>query len=256
MADLERSETVGGRYSSPVAGAARSAAQKLLLKPYVMSQVTCTVHGKENLRGLRAPFIVVGNHSSHLDATLIFATLPRRLSKNLATGAAADTFFNNWLQTAPMTLFFNAYPIERAGKKNATGRHRGMTGRLLSSGVPILIFPEGTRSRTGAMGQWNSGPAALSISRNAPIVPVALVGAYAAWPHSAKRVAPGRPPVHVVYGRPMKAAPGEIAGEFTARIISVVRSLHDATARAFDMPTLDDYDRAAALRRLTTGTKE
>lgn len=254
MADeRDRTEEIGGRYASPLAGLARTAAQQALLKPYVLSQVTCSVHGKENLKGLKAPFIVVGNHSSHLDATLIFCTMPTRLSKNLATGAAADTFFNSPLQSTSMALFFNAYPIERKGKKNSTGRHRGMTGKLLSSGVPILIFPEGTRSRTGAMGQWNPGPAALSISRNAPIVPVAIVGAYAAWPSSAKRVKPGRPPVHLVYGSPMKAAPGEIASELTERVRAVVRSMHDATARAYEMPTLDDYDRAAALRALTAG---
>lgn len=248
----ERERSVSSRYASPAHAGARTAAQRLLLKPYLSSQLDLHVHGREHLKGLKAPFIVTANHSSHLDANLIFTTMPTRLSRNLATGAAADFFFNQWWKAAPMALFYNAFPIERPGR-GGSGKSRGMAGRLLAEGVPLLIFAEGTRSRTGAMGQFNPGTAALSISRNAPMVPVALVGAFAAWPHSASRVAPGRPPVHVVYGSPMSAAPGEIAAEFAERVRQQVIRLHDQTARAWDMPTLDDFARAAALRELPPG---
>lgn len=231
-------------------------AQLTVIKPYLHAQLRVHVHGRENLKNVTKPFIVIGNHSSHIDALAIFDSLPSKLSRGLATGVAADYWFTSWWRSVGTGLLFNSYPIDRPSKKS-TGRkgqnHRGLTGELLSRGVPILVFPEGTRSRTGALGAFNPGAAALSISRNAPILPVALVGNYAAWPYSANRIAPGRPHVHVVFGQPESAAPGEIAREFMERLRREIVAMHDATARANDMPTLDDYARAAHLRELTTG---
>ena len=118
----------------------------------------------------------------------------------------------------------------------------------MNDGVPILIFPEGTRSRTGAMASFTPGAAALSISRNVPVLPIALVGAYAAMPYGATVPVPGRPHVHVVFGRPLRAAPGEIAHQFSERLHRYVVEMHDTTARAYGMPTQADFARAVALR--------
>lgn len=238
------SEPKTNRYTSPLPGAARFAAQHLVMKPYMWSAVTVHIHGRRNLDSLKAPFVAVANHSSHLDAPLIFGALPRRLSKNLSAGAASDYFFQSWYKALPTTLFFNSFPVERQGARN----RRGMAGVLLSEGVPLLIFPEGTRSRTGAMARFTPGAAALSISRNAPILPIALVGAYAAMPYGQNVPVAGRPHVHIVFGRPLRAAPGEIAHQFAERIYRYVVEMHDTTARAYGMPTQADFHRAVALR--------
>lgn len=241
------SEPKLSRYTSAGPGAARLMAQHLIMKPYIWSAVTVHEHGARNLEGLKGPFVVIANHSSHLDAPLIFGALPRRLSKNLAAAAAGDYFFSNWYKALPTTLFFNSFPVVRQGHANRNG-HRGLAGRLLADGIPILLFPEGTRSRTGAMANFTPGAAALSISRNVPILPIALVGAYAAMPYGATVPVPGRPHVHVVFGRPLRAAPGEIAHQFSERLHRYVVEMHDTTARAYGMPTQADFARAVALR--------
>lgn len=238
------SEPKTNRYTSPGPGAARFVAQHLVMKPYMWSALTVHLHGRRNLDSLKAPFVAVANHSSHLDAPLIFGSLPRRLSKNLSAGAASDYFFQSWYKALPTTLFFNSFPVERQGSR---GR-RGMAGVLLNEGVPLLIFPEGTRSRTGAMARFTPGAAALSISRNVPILPIALVGAYAAMPYGANVPVAGRPHVHIVFGRPLRASPGEIAHQFAERINRYVVEMHDTTARAYGMPTQADFHRAVALR--------
>jgi 1-acyl-sn-glycerol-3-phosphate acyltransferase len=238
------SEPKTNRYTSPAPGAARFVAQHLVMKPYMWSALSVHIHGRRNLDALKPPFIVVANHSSHLDAPLIFGSLPRRLSKNLAAGAASDYFFQSWYKALPTALFFNSFPVERQGARN----RRGMAGVLLSEGVPLLIFPEGTRSRTGAMARFTPGAAALSISRNAPLLPIALVGAYAAMPYGANVPVTGRPHVHIVFGRPLRAAPGEIAHQFAERVNRYVVEMHDTTARAYGMPTQADFHRAVALR--------
>ena len=236
------------RYSSAGGVAARFGPQKLVMKPYIWSILHVHEHGQRNLDGLKPPFVVVANHSSHLDAPLVMGALPRRLSRNLATGAAADYFFDKWYTAVATRLFFNAFPVDRKGLRN----RKGVAGVLLSEGVPLLLFPEGTRSRTGAMKNFTPGHAALSISRNVPVVPIALVGAYAAMPYGASTPVAGRPEVHVVFGRPLKAAPGEIAHQFAERVYRYVVELHDSTARAYGMPTQADFHRAVALRKAAT----
>jgi 1-acyl-sn-glycerol-3-phosphate acyltransferase len=233
------------RYSSPEGELARFVAQKLIMKPYMWAALNVHVHGKANLKKLKAPYIAIANHSSHLDACMVFCALPWRLSKDLAAGAAADYFFTKWYKRIATRLFFNTYPVER---DSSSHKHKGMTRALLEAGNPIVIFPEGTRSRTGAMGPFNPGSAAISIQDDIPILPIALVGDYAAMPYGAFTPVPGRPPVHVVFGRPTKAGPNEDAVEFSQRLRRYIIELHDATARAYQMPTQADFDRAVALR--------
>jgi len=233
-----------GKYSAAGPAATRFVAQQLIMKPYVWSALSVHTHGLRHLDNVTQPFVVIANHSSHLDANLIFGALPRRLSRNLSAGAAADYFFNHKLRALGTRMFYNAYPIDRGGMK----AHRGMSGKLLDEGVPLLIFPEGTRSRTGAMAKFKTGPAGLSIKHHVPILPVALVGAYAAMPYGAKLPVPGRPDVHVVFGHPQRARAGETIFEYSERLYRYVVELHDTTARAYGMPTQADFHRAVALR--------
>ncbi|MCL2471491.1 MAG: 1-acyl-sn-glycerol-3-phosphate acyltransferase [Propionibacteriaceae bacterium] len=232
-------------YRSAVKSSVRFVAQDVMLKSFVWSICKVQVHGLELLDNVEEPFIVIANHSSHLDAALVLGSLPRRLSKHVATGAAADYFFDKKLKGLTTSLFFNAYPVERTGSRT----HKGLTGRLLEAGVPLLIFPEGTRSRTGAIGQFKPGVAALSISRGVPCLPIALVGAYAAWPYNRPVPPTTRPPVHVVIGHPLTPGPGEIADVFAQRMQRYVAELYNTTAKAYGMPTLDDYARTVALKQ-------
>lgn len=232
------------KYSDGPAAVGRFVAQQLVMKPYVWSALSVHVHGLRRLDGLNAPFIAIANHSSHVDTTVIFGALPRRLSKNLAAGAAADYFFKQKTRSIGTRLFFNAYPVDRGGMKG----HAGLSGRLLDDGVPLLIFPEGTRSRTGAMAPFKSGVAALSIQHEVPVLPMALVGAYAAMPYGQTLPVPGRPPVHIVFGMPQRALPGETVPHLKDRLYNYVVELHDSTARAYGMPTQEDFHRSVALK--------
>jgi 1-acyl-sn-glycerol-3-phosphate acyltransferase len=213
------------RYTSPLHASARFVAQRGLLKPLVWRLASVTVLGQEHLRGLSRPFVVVSNHTSHLDTPLIYGALPRKLARYVAAGAAADYFFDVWWRKGLTALFFNAFPVDRVGLR---GR-KGLATSLLDDGVPLLLFPEGTRSRTGDMGTFKPGAAALCISRDVPCLPVAIVGAAEAMPYGAKWPVRGRPPVYVTFGEPMRAEDGESVAEFSARIAKEVRELIDYT---------------------------
>ncbi|MFC5502533.1 lysophospholipid acyltransferase family protein [Lysinimonas soli] len=211
------------RYTSPGQAGARFVAQRWLLKPLVWSLVSVTVVGRKALKSLDGAFVVVANHSSHLDAPLIFGALPRRLSRYLAAGAAADYFFDVWWRRGLTALFFNGFPVDRSGVNP-----RSVSAKeLLKRGVPLLVFPEGTRSKDGTFGNFKPGAAALAASVGVPCLPVALIGANTAHPRGSNWPKPGRLPVGVVFGAPMLAEDGESAADFMGRVRAEIARLRD-----------------------------
>jgi 1-acyl-sn-glycerol-3-phosphate acyltransferase len=212
------------RFDSKFRAAARFVAQRAILRPVVWKTlVTVTVRGQENVRDITGGYVVVANHSSHLDTPLIMGGLPRHMVRYLAAGAAADYFFDVWWRRGLTALFFNAFPVQRTA-----GGIRSISAKsLLGRGIPLLVFPEGTRSKDGNFGQFKPGAAALASSCNVPCIPVALVGVYIAHPRGTNWPKRGRLPVGVVIGEPMHALPGENPVDFTARIKAEITRLRD-----------------------------
>jgi 1-acyl-sn-glycerol-3-phosphate acyltransferase len=228
------------RFTSPGVAAIRFVAQRGILKPVVWSILRVRVKGADRLSKLGSAFIVVANHSSHLDAPLIMCGLPRKHTRFLAAAAAADYFFDVWWRRGLTALFFNAYAVDRSGESKRAGASKG----LIRRGVPLLVFPEGTRSRTGEIARFSPGVGGLAISAGVPCVPVAIVGARDAMPHGRSWPIPGRPPVTVVIGEPIAAAKGEGAEAFSNRLATEVRRLYslgtDGVARIDRTPPAEN----------------
>ncbi|MFD1717520.1 lysophospholipid acyltransferase family protein [Georgenia deserti] len=215
-----------GRYHAGWHRAIRYVAQRMVLKPVVHSVTRTSVEGLDNLDGLERPFVVVANHSSHLDTAVMVSSLPREVTSHLAVGAAADYFYAKWWTKLATSMFFNTYPIHRtAGSSRRSRKRKGLTQRLVAEDVPVLIFPEGTRSRDGVMRAFKPGAAAVCVSRSIPCVPIALIGAYDAMPPGRSWPVEGRPRVRMLVGRPMRPRPGEKAAEFNDRVAARVRTM-------------------------------
>ena len=206
----------------------RRRVRKYMTRPAMSIVLKSTVLGEENVHGLEGAFILVPNHSSHLDAPMVFSLLPEWLTERLATGAAADYFYRRRGISALTSVFFNSYPIERKGKRETAehGRAAGMTGRLLRAGVPILVFPEGTRSRTGDIGQFKSGAAALSTQVGVPLVPIAMLGGHEAMPVGSF-FPKLRSEVFLFIGAPMRGREGESADDFMGRVFHAIELMLD-----------------------------
>jgi 1-acyl-sn-glycerol-3-phosphate acyltransferase len=196
------------------AKAARSALQRYALAPLIKAEVAVDVQGLDVLDTLRPPVIFVANHSSHLDAPLVLTSLPERWRERTAIGAAADYFFDVWWRAAATALVFNAFPVERAGARRSTRLARD----LITEGWNVVVFPEGTRSRDGWVGEFRLGAARLAVDNGVPAVPVAIRGSYQAMPRGRGWPVKGRPPVSVRLGRAVHPEPGEDAGGFNARL--------------------------------------
>lgn len=202
--------------------AVRYVAQRMILRSIVQSTVRVSVEGEANLEGLEGPYVVVSNHSSHLDAPLLVTALPWRITRHMATAVAADYFYEQRWRRTLTSFFFNSYPVERGrGKK----REAGLSVTLLREDIPLAIFPEGTRSRTGQMGSFKPGVAALARALRVPVLPLALVGAHDAMPPGASWPKKGRLPVKVLIGKPIYARRGESLPELNERVYTQVRHM-------------------------------
>ena len=164
--------------------------------------------------------LVVSNHQSHFDPPLVGAGCWRRMNY-----LARKTLFRPPLGWLIATL--DAIPIDRDGL--------GLNGikeslRRLKRGEMVLIFPEGTRTPDGEVKPFRPGFTVLAARSKAWILPVAIEGAFAAWPRSRKF--PGRGKIHVLYGEPL--SPDQVAGlgerELAAEVEERVRQCH-ATLR-------------------------
>jgi 1-acyl-sn-glycerol-3-phosphate acyltransferase len=121
-----------------------------MLKPCVWACTRPRVEGREDLGPLSSPAVFVANHASHLDTPLILGASPRPLASRLAVGAAADHFFTSAVAGMSTALLFNAFPVQRSGARRG-GRSIAMS--LLDEGWNVLLYPEGTRSVDGSLGQ-------------------------------------------------------------------------------------------------------
>jgi 1-acyl-sn-glycerol-3-phosphate acyltransferase len=217
---------VHDRFNSRAQAIARFVAQRGILKPVVWRLTRVTVIGREKLSSVTGGFIVVANHSSHLDTPLIMGALPRRLARYLAAGAAADYFFDVWWRRGLTALFFNAFPVQRS----TPSAHVVSAKSLLIRGIPLLVFPEGTRSKDGSFGEFKPGAAALSSSLDIPCIPLALIGVNIAHPRGTNWPKRGRLPVGVAFGEPMRAYAGESVEDYTVRVRDEVLRLRDTYA--------------------------
>lgn len=201
---------------------ARWICQRVILKGTVRASVDVTVHGLDNIARLRGPFVMVANHSSHLDASCLVTMLPWSLTQDMSVGVASDYFYRSAWKRFLVGLFYNSYPVDR-DRRDSVGS--GLSLVLLRNGIPIQIFPEGTRSRDGRMGTFKPGAAALARTLRVPIVPVAIIGTHHAMPVGRRWPRPGRPPVQLLVGSPLRAGPGEGVTEFNDRVCAQLCSM-------------------------------
>lgn len=156
------------------------------------------------------PFIVVANHGSHLDAIVLSAAMPRRLRERAFPIAAGDTFFETPAMAAFAAIFLNALPMWR----RSCGAHAMETlrTRLQAGGLIYLLFPEGTRSRTGEMAKFRSGIGMLVAGTNVPVIPCRIAGAHEAMPPGARLPRPVKISLTIGPARTFREAEDSRAG--------------------------------------------
>ena len=165
--------------------------------------------------------LVLSSHQSHLDPLLLGLAADRRLS-SLARGS-----LYRFKPFAAVITALDAVPIDR--EASVVKSMKAVIGRL-RSGAAVVVFPEGTRTANGRLGDIKSGFALLAKKAEVPIAPVAIVGAFECWPRTRLLPRPGR--IRLEFGRVIPAS--EVARlderQLTPLCAAALRDL-DAAAR-------------------------
>jgi 1-acyl-sn-glycerol-3-phosphate acyltransferase len=215
----------GWARSAPVR-ALRRFVQVVGVKNVMRNELAVEVYGLDELRQLMGPILIAANHASHLDTAVLLSTLPGGRRRRTAVGIVERPFFDSWLRTSAAAIAFNTFPIEESGASTLTA------AKLLDKGWSVAVFPEGTRSSDGFVRPFRMGAAQLAVQCHVPVVPVGILGTYAAMPRGSYWPVPGRPRVSVRYGTPLVPGAAETPPELASRIERAVKDLlaEDATS--------------------------
>ncbi len=167
--------------------AAKSWARLLLTS----AGVTVTVSGTEHVSGTEAQ-IIVANHQSWFDILALFLVLPVEIRFVAKKELFAIPFFGSVLRA------LGHVRLDRGNLKAAIGAYEVASKYIREQKLSVLVFPEGTRSRTGKLQEFKTGPFVLAIQSGAPIVPAYVSGTFGILPKGSIRVRPAA--VHVGVG--------------------------------------------------------
>jgi len=172
--------------------------------------------GRANIPA-RGGVLLVSNHLSHLDSFVLGITANRPLNF-----VARSTLFLPGLGAFIRSV--GAFPIQREGM-GASGLKE--TLRRLRDGGVVVVFPEGTRSDDGEVGEVKAGIGVLAARSRVPVVPVAIAGTFEAF--SKHRAFPRPHAVRLVYGPPILPPafaglkPEALAGLIRGRLVECHR---------------------------------
>ena len=153
--------------------------------------------GHENLRTNRS-LVIVANHCSHLDTLSLLAALPLRKLHCAFPAAASDYFFQSVHRLWAAAVLVNALPFARQARVRQS---LSLCHEMLANpGTILIIFPEGTRSTTGRVGEFKSGIGALVAGRDVAVVPCFIEGSFRAWPKGSRLPRPKK--VRLIVGTP------------------------------------------------------
>jgi 1-acyl-sn-glycerol-3-phosphate acyltransferase len=173
--------------------AARSWARLLLAAAGV--RVTC--QGAGNVSRTEAQ-IIVANHQSWFDILAIFLVVPVEVRFVAKKELFAIPFFGTVLRA------LGHVRLDRANLKQAISAYEIAARYIKAQRLSVLVFPEGTRSRTGLLQPFKTGPFVLALEAGAPVVPAYVAGTFGILPKGSIRVRPHA--VQVVFGAAIPTA--------------------------------------------------
>lgn len=148
-----------------------------------LGRIPVTVLGLDNLPRDR-PFILASNHASAADIPILFGHMPIQFRV-----IAKDSLFRLPILGSCMRLA-GYISIDRASPTKAM-RSLQRAVQKLQTGLPVLVFPEGTRSRSGALQPFHKGAFLLAIEAGVPVVPIGITGSFDVLISGSLRIRPG-----------------------------------------------------------------
>jgi long-chain acyl-CoA synthetase len=176
------------------------------------------VEGREKLRNVRGPVLVVCNHVADVDPGFVLTALPAHLRHKLVVAAGGEaleilrtppperSFLGRACDRVKWTLgvsLLNLFPLPReAGFRESFA----YAGESVDRGYSVLVFPEGHHTTDGKLSPFRSGIGLLANNLGIDIVPMRIDGLFELKQAGRKFAWPGQ--VQVKIGAPVKFALG------------------------------------------------
>jgi long-chain acyl-CoA synthetase len=185
-----------------------------LLRPAVFLMGRPRVDGRENLRHVRGPVLVVCNHISDVDVGFVLAALPAQLRHRLATATGGEAL--EALRVAPDTRrwvgrmydrikwafgvsLLNLFPLPRAEGFRESFAYLGAS---VDRGYSVLVFPEGRHTSDGKMLPFRPGIGLLASKLGIPVVPMRIDGLFELKQEGRRLAPPGK--IRIKIGAPVQ----------------------------------------------------
>ncbi len=152
--------------------------------------VRIETHGLDGIPAGRA-CIFMSNHVSNLDPPVLLPLVPGQTSVLLKASLMRIPILGTAMRMGRFV------PVERGSSREAARRSVLAAAEVLRSGLHLVVFPEGTRSRNGHLGPFKKGPFFLAEQTGAPIIPVAIVGTERLLQKGSAAIHPGT--VHLTF---------------------------------------------------------
>jgi long-chain acyl-CoA synthetase len=210
----------------------RFAVHYLLLRPAIFLLGWPRIVGRENLRDVQGPVLVICNHIGDVDVGFILTALPSRIRHKLATAAGGEAL--EALRTPPESRNFfarvfdrtewflgvsllNLFPLPRAAGFRESFAY---AGESVDRGDSILVFPEGHHTTDGRIRPFRSGIGLLVNNLKIPVVPMRIDGLFDVKRAGRRMARPYQ--IQVKIGEPVtfskETAPEQIAAELQAKV--------------------------------------
>ncbi|HJW08808.1 MAG TPA: lysophospholipid acyltransferase family protein [Holophagaceae bacterium] len=173
----------------------------------------------EEIRDGRQPVLFVGNHCSLLDPPLLISTLPSHPAF-IAKRELAYVPFLGWV------IWLAGFVFIHRGVGAKAKRSLSLAARRIREGQGVVVFPEGTRSRDGALLPFKKGSFVLAMEAGVPVVPLAIHGGHSILPAGSWRVKGGE--YRLCLGEPVDPAAFKSAEELRAAVEARVRAMLSA----------------------------
>jgi long-chain acyl-CoA synthetase len=210
----------------------RAFAYYTLMRPAILLLGWPRIEGRQNLKGVSGPVLVVCNHIDDVDVGFVQTALPARLRHRLATAAGGEAL--EALRTPPpeRALFIRAYnrvqwisgvallnlfPLPRAAAFLKSFAH---AGECVDRGYSVLVFPEGHHTTDGKLRPFRAGTGLLATRLGVPVVPMRIDGLFEVKRAGRRLARPGE--IRVRIGAPVRFAPTDdpqtISSELQGRV--------------------------------------
>ena len=169
------------------------------------------VHGRENLP-LHGRVVLVSNHQSFLDIPIVAAAAGKRHVAFVARDSLANSKPLAWLMRQCGAVLVRRGQADRRALKDMIAH--------LELDDSLCVFPEGTRSVDGSIGEFRGGALIAARRAHAPVVPVAIDGAFGVWPRGRKLPRPGK--IHVRFGAPLDGTTNDALDRVRSRVVELL----------------------------------